>query len=587
MILQALEQYYETLLALGRIAPPGWGTARVSFGLDLAQDGSLLSLIPYREESLRGKKTVVGPRTLEMPMPVKRTAGVASNFLCDNAGYLLGIDAKGKPERAALCFAAAKQLHETVLRGADSPAARAILAFFAAWKPSQSAVHPALSGLVPELSGVNLVFCFEGEPACSDAAVRSAWQRYYDGGCGEEGEDCVCLVTGRHGPLALVHPAVKGVRDAQPAGAALVSFNAPAFESYGHAQGANAPIGKYAAFAYTTALNALIADSLHTRVIGDTTVVCWSQHGASAYQDTALTALFGPPQGMDDTLLSGILRSIARGEPVCWEQKPLDPQEHFYMLGLAPNAARLSVRFFFADTFGDFLRNIQRHYEDIAVPCSAGDRFPVLPLWKLLGETVNQNARDKSCSPQLGGEMLRAILTGGAYPATLLSGAELRIRAERTVTRGRAAIIKGYYTRFNARSGHPHCPKEVLEMSETATNIPYTLGRLFSLYEQIQQAANPGINATIRDKYFNSAAATPAMIFPLLCNLSQKHLRKLTAGQKVYYERPVGQLSALIGEAYPQRLDLPQQGSFQLGYYYQNLKRYEPKATKKEETDNG
>ena len=171
-------------------------------------------------------------------------------------------------------------------------------------------------------------------------------------------------------------------------------------------------------------------------------------------------------------------------------------------------------------------------------------------------------------------------MDGTPYPATLLNGVMLRIRAEREITRGRAAILKAYYL----RRPHPLCPKEVLTVSlnESSTDTAYTLGRLFSVYEAVQQSANPGINATIKDKYFNSAAAMPASIFPVLNNLYQKHLRKLEAGQRVYYDKQIMALKSILGESYPARMTLAQQGSFDLGYYHQTQKRY----TKKEEENN-
>lgn len=588
MILQALTRYYETLLDLGKIAAPGWADAKVAYGLELGDNGELLDLIPYRQEEAGSKKSP--PHIMKVPMPVKRSVGIAPNFLCDNAGYLLGNDNKGKPARTASCFAACQALHHKILDGVDCPAAHAVLAFFDTWQPSLAAQHPRLA---PEwdkvLAGVNLIFTYNLQPIYEIAEIRDAWQNYYDSAGGDDENAAImpCLVTGKIAPVALIHPSVRGVRDAQSSGAALISFNAPAFESYGREQGMNAPMSKYAAFAYTTALNSLLADREHCTLMGDATVVCWAEHGSANYQDACMAALLGTANQKEtstitDQDLRSMMGKLASGQPFIWQDSPLDPDEHFYVLGLAPNAARVSVRFFFSDTFGRFARNIEQHYKDIEVPRSSRDKYETLPYWKLLDETVNQNARVKSPSAQMTGDLLRAILTGTPYPATLLNGANLRIRAEHEVTRGRAAIIKGYYTRH----GHPHCPKEVLEMEDPNTNIPYAMGQLFSVYEQIQLAANPGINATIKDKYFNSAAATPGIIFPILGNLAEKHLRKLTVGKSIYYRQQIGPLSAVIGKAYPTRLDLPSQGSFQLGYYYQNMKHFEKKAPEKEETEN-
>ncbi len=583
MILQALTEYYTALLEQGRISPPGWdAAARVSYGLELAGDGTLLQVIPYQRTEQQGKK-LLNNRLMRVPAHVKRSVGVAANFLCDTSSYLLGADGKGKPERSLKCFLACKELHQRLLAGVDTPAAQSSLAFFDRWQPEQAAAHPLLSPIWKELTGGgNLIFCFGMEPVTQDPAICQAWQTHYSGGA-EDAEIGQCLVTGEVGPIARLHPSIKGVRDASTMGASLVSFNAPAFESYGHTQGGNAPVGEYAAFAYTTALNALLADSQHCQVIGDTTVVCWAQHGEPAYQSVGMMGLFGAAAGIDDSDLSAVLHKLAQGEPVVWEGVTLAPEEHFYFLGLAPNAARLSVRFFLRDSFGKFMQNLEKHYQDTAIIRPAYDARENIPLWQLLNETVNQNSRTKAAAPQLTGDVLRAILSGTPYPATLLNGTELRIRAEREVTRGRAAIIKAYYLRL--RNPHPDCPKEILQMelNETSTNVAYTLGRMFSVYEQIQQAAYPDINATIKDTYFNAASATPATAFRLLGKLAVKHLRVLARNNKgaaVNLEKKLQTLSVVIGEAYPTRLNLQQQGSFQLGYYFENQARYQKKEEK-------
>jgi CRISPR-associated protein Csd1 len=238
------------------------------------------------------------------------------------------------------------------------------------------------------------------------------------------------------------------------------------------------------------------------------------------------------------------------------------------------------VRFFLKNSFGEFVRNIQAHQERLEIVRPAFDKFEVLPLWKLLDETVNQNSRDKSPTPGMAGETLRAILSGTPYPTTLFNGVSLRIRAEREITRGRAAILKAYYL----KNPHPDIPKEVLTVSlnPASTNIPYTLGRLFSVLEAIQSSANPGINTTIKDKYFNSASATPSRVFPTLINLAQKHLRKLDKGANIFYSKQLTELTDKLGETFLDRLSLPQQGAFQLGYYHQTQARYTKKEEKKD-----
>ena len=579
MILQALTRYYEDLLQRGEIAAPGWSPAKISFALCLDRDGQVLQVIPTMEEVAMGKKTVLRPQSMILPSAIKRTVGIASNFLWDNSAYLLGVDQKGKPERSRECFRAATSLHHTVLDGVDSPAAKAILAFFDTWQPEKAMEHPALSGQYEEVTaGGNLLFRVDGCYSHDDTVIREVWQRYRNS-TDEDAVKMQCLVTGREDEITATHPAIKGVRDAQSSGAALVSFNAPAFCSYGREQNYNAPVGKYAAFTYTAALNHLLTDRNNVQVIGDTTIVCWAEGAEPVYQDLFMSFMSGNmPSSISDNDLRAALRDLAKGLPC--KELGVDPNRTFYILGLAPNSARLSVRFFLRDSFGKLMRNVNEHYERLEIVKPAYAKPGVLSLWALLRETVNLYSKDKSPSPAMAGATARAVFSGGLYPASLLEAVMLRIRAERDITWGRAAIIKAYYL----KNPHTDCPEEVLTVSlnEASTNIPYTLGRLFSVYEATQQTANPGINTTIKDKYFNSAAAMPASIFPVLNNLYQKHLRKLETGQRVYFDKQVSTLKGVLGESYPTRMTLAQQGSFDLGYYHQTQKRY----TKKEENEN-
>ena len=511
-----------------------------------------------------------------MPSPVKRTAGVAANFLCDNSSYLLGADDKGKPARSLECFSAARALHLALLKDVDSPAAQAIVRFFETWDPTQAAEHPALREDWADLmKGGNLTFWYRDAPAAADPAVSAAWQRQYESG-GEDAEDTLCLVTGQHTTLARLHPSIKGVAGAQVIGASLVSFNAPAFCSYEHEQGANAPTGEYAAFAYATALNTLLADRDHICRVGDTTILFWAANAEAAYQDFMMYSLFNDHYSEGDILSA--LHSLAKGESVDWDQARLDPATRFYVLGLAPNAARLSVRFFWQNNFGTLARNIARHYERLDIVRPSFDKFPTLPIWRLVQETVRRPAPGASPadpSPRLAGDLLLAVLNDALYPATLLDGVSLRIRAEHDVTRGKAAILKAYYLRNSSDQNM----KEVMtvELNEQSAYLPYVLGRLFAVLEAVQQSANPGINTTIKDRYFNSASATPASVFPLLLNLAQKHLAKLDVGLATYYDKKITELNSRITCTLPARMSLPEQSAFQIGYYHETQKRYAKK----------
>ena len=584
MILQALTAYYEQLVRQGRLSAPGWDDSfKVSYELRLNDAGQLVSVLDLRTETKMGKKTALAPRAMHVPAHVKRTAGVSANLLCDNSSYLLGADEKGKPERAKQCFDACAALHHRLLDDVDSPAARAILAYFDSWDPAQASTHPLLAEQWKEITGnANLIFGYEAADHShsfvnDDPAIQSAWQAHYNDR--SAGADTVqCLITGKQAPAALVHPSIMGVQGAQSSGAALVSFNAPAFCSYGHEQGENAPMSEYAAFAYTTALNRLLADRDHCKHVGDTTILCWAENAEPVYQDAMSMFLFGADEtaGIQESDVQAALKRLSAGQTVPFLEKELSPDQHFYLLGLAPNAARLSVRFFLRDTFGSFAQNLQKHAEEMAIDCSEKEKFRTLPIWAVVNETTRTvPGQPAKPSPQLAGDLLRAVLTGGRYPATLLNGVTLRIRAEQTVTRGRAAVIKAYYLR-----NYPtELNKEVFTVSlNETTNVPYLLGRLFSVLEAVQKAANPGINTTIKDRYFDAACAAPVMVFSTLLRLSQKHLRKLNDGLATYYDDRITELMAQLPESgFPARLSLPDQGKFAIGYYHQTQKRFAKK----------
>ena len=582
MILQALTRYYEDLLQRGEIAAPGWGPAKISFALCLDKDGQVTQIINIQQPSEKGKTLI--PQTIEkLPAPVKRTVGIDSNFLWDNSAYLLGVDQKGKPERSRDCFRAAASLHHAVLDGVDSPIAKAILAFFDTWQPEKAMEHPALAGQYEAVTaGGNLLFRVDGYYSHEDTAIREAWQRYRDG-ADEDAVKMQCLVTGREDEITATHPAIKGVRDAQSSGAALVSFNAPAFCSYGREQNYNAPVGKYAAFAYTAALNHLLADRNNVQVIGDTTIVCWAEGAEPVYQDLFMSFMSDKmPSTISDNDLRAALRDLAKGLPC--NDLGVDPNRTFYILGLAPNAARLSVRFFLRDSFGKLMRNVNEHYERLEI---AGAKYPTLTLWGLLSATV-RDPRKQAPSPILSGATARAVFSGTPYPVSLMEAVLLRIRAEQNVTWERAAILKAYLIKNNERKeDHPMFSEVTsVQLNEDCNYTPYLLGRLFRVMEEIQLASTGwSVNRSIKDSYFNSAASTPLSVFGKLFALSNYHLKKLIR-DKPGLGKKLGdlesELAARLISPPPARFTQEETICFYLGYYHQTQKRY----TKKEENEN-
>lgn len=577
MILQALTSLYEALAQKGEISKEGWSREKISFALGIDENGDLLRITPLFEtvDGPKGKTREV-PQKMTVPIKVGNTS---PKFLWGNSGFILGTANDKTPEAAKDCFKRNRDLHHEVLKGIEIPAAKAILSFFDRWEPEKTLENELVTSCAGELLGkANMVFRFNGKFIHEIPQLAAAWQAHYGETAKERGQ---CLITGALDAIPNTHPLIKGVQGAQSSGAALVSFNASAFCSYNKEQNQNAPVGKYAAFAYTAALNHLLADRKNVHRIGDAAVVCWAENADKQYEEFAADLFFGDGDGdqSDEQRLSALQASVellAKGLPC--RELDLDPERKFYILGISPNAARLAVRFFYCDSFGNIVKNIKAHYDRLEIVRPSYDKYPMLPLWKLLSATVNPSAKDKTPNSAMAGAVARAVFSGGRYPASLLECTFLRIRAEREITRERAAIIKAYYL----RNPNEKCPKEVLTVSlnKDSKNVPYTLGRLFSVYEEIQQAANPGINTTIKDKYFGSAATMPATVFPILSSLAQKHLRKLSDAQRVYLDKKVMTLKSVLGEQYPAHMSLPEQGSFDLGYYHQTQARYTKKEDK-------
>lgn len=597
MILQSLVKYYEKLADAGDITRPGWCEAKVAMGLDLSPEGELLGVIPLKTEETRGKKTVEVPQSKEVPEQVTRSSGVSANFLCDNSSYILGVDTKGKPERTKECFEASKERHLQILEHVHSDAAEAIKSFFQNWKQNEAEINQVVSENYEELCAApNLVFWVDEAFVQDDPEIREAWKAFYSQR--QEGEKGICLVTGEQTEIARIHGLIKGIPGAQSSGASLIGFNAPAFQSYGKEQSYNAPVGEYAVYAYTTALNYLINKKMGDKYpfrskIGDTMVVYWSENGEEVYQNAFSDIV--EPTADNQEIVGGVFENLEKGWDVNVEGvlSKISPDQRFYILGLSPNAARLSVRFFYEDSFGNILKHLKEHYDRMEIVRPAMDSIKYLGTWRMLQEIVNKKSRDKKPPDNIGGTAFRAILSGGRYPEALYHAVLQRITAEQDdadariykITRGRAAIIKAYLLR-NTRLSEKE--EITVGLNENSKNIPYNLGRLFAVLEHIQEeSADNKINSTIKDRFFNSACATPASIFPILLKLKNSHMKKVerkNVGSKIHFERMLTEIQGRFPVsddqeiAYPKRLTLEEQGMFILGYYHQTQKRFEKKS---------
>jgi CRISPR-associated protein Csd1 len=601
MILAALNALYEherTVGTKGGPPPLGYAEVPVVAALNIGPAGEIRGFIDLREEVTVGKKPRLLAGRRVVPQPPKRTAAISAGFLCDNAGYLLGYDAKGNARRAIEQFAAARALHEAVLSKLDDPGAETILAFFRNWDTSNAASlfvgHPdeiATGWLV--LRDAKTAAFFHQMPT-----IRAAWERHWAATDAPHGQ---CLITGRDDePIARVHPAIKGVRGAQTAGAALVSFNCDAFTSYGKSQNLNAPVGVAAAFAYTTALNHLLRpDSRRKLRIGDLTVVVWAERATPA--ERIIASVFGaPPDDNDEATevnraapVHDQLLRIAAGR---WAEFEPDESIRFFVLGLAPNAARLQLRFFYTSTLGELLRHLQQHCLDISLQKpEPGVRIPT--LWALARETLPKDREGRPLGgasvqdklKKLHGDLVRAVLHGHDYPQSLLPIVLDRFRNDRRLTNARLGLVKGCINRHRRMTGS-HEQEIAMGLDETSNEPGYLLGRLFALLENMQQLSrgNAGRDQpTIRDRFMSAASVTPLSVFPYLMGLENAHERKAKRdrpGIAHAAARDLGELIAQIGDFQPQ-LSPHQQGLFFIGYHHQRQARFAGRASDDREAE--
>jgi CRISPR-associated protein Csd1 len=615
MILQALTHYYDILSndPESDVAPPGYSATGVSFAVNISSKGELLDVFPLFEQVQRGKKMEDKPRRMIVPEQAKKASGIVSNFMCENSTYMLGISDNVKPEYAIKRFEEFQRFHKDLLANVKSPLAKAVVAFLGNYDSNKGKKHPKIKPhLQTMLKGGNLVFMFNGKFAHEDTTVQQAWESYKTKGDAALGQ---CLVTGEIAPIARLHPSLKGVRGASAFGASLVSFNDRAYESFNKTelQGLNSPVSEKAAFAYSTALNYLLSSTNENKkfYIGDTTVVYWAESEKKGYAK-AFAGLCEPEMvevkadaeeeskpardKKAEKRLKKVAEKVRRVQALDVKKllAGLDENPRFYVLGLAPNAARVSVRFFHSDPFDKIVEKIMQHYKDLEMVKEFEDQPTYLTIQHIVNETISKKASDPQASPLMAGAVFRAILENTPYPAALYNAIINRIRADqddaqkgiRKINYARAAIIKAYLIR--KYRNQPQNPiQEVLAMSlnEQSTLPAYVLGRLFAVLEKVQQEAIGDVNASIKDRYFTSACASPRTVFPTLLRLSQHHISKAEYGKSL--DRQIQDILNLLDvekNPIPSHLSLDEQGVFVLGYYHERKDLWTSKNKKSVES---
>ena len=575
MILQALKEYYDRKAAdpESNIAPEGWERKEIPFIILITPEGKFLRFEDTREgggKKKRGKVFLV-------PQGVKKAAGIKANLLWDVAGYVFGIDTKGKPERAASQRNAfLDRIHNEL---GQVPATQSILKFLEDDNHSAFENDPLWSEIFETNPNLTFRVLGDDELFCNLPDVMKEVGKKRD----STDQTGNCLITGNVDSIARLHTAIKGVNGAQSVGANIVSFNLDAFCSYNKRQGSNAPVGTNAMFAYTTALNTLLSrNSTQRMTIGDATTVFWSAKKTNFESD--FSSFFSEPAKDDPDAATRAVRALFSSiETGSYQNDNLATR--FYVLGLSPNAARISIRFWQVATIREISEKIKLHFSDLAIikPPKEPEFYS---LWRLL---VNVASLDKSENilPNLAGEMVRAVLTGVPYPETLLHAALRRIHSdvEHRVKPVRAALLKAYLNRyFRVHPTHNH--KEIeMSLDINQPSVGYQLGRLFAALEKIQEDASSGLNATIRERFYGSACATPVTVFANLLRLKNHHLAKLSSpGLVVKREKLLGEIMGRLSD-FPPHLDLHEQGRFALGYYHQRQDFFASKGEKQNDVE--
>lgn len=600
MILGQLNQLYDRLLTrfdevgskpVCLVPPFGFSDEKIGYLLVLDEQGHLKDIITNRVQVQKGKKVQYEDRRMRVPCAFGRSGKFTekafsegknvSFFLWDKPEFLLGVMLDGKKvEKADLPFRAFKAKQIELIGSADDRGLKAVLAFLERWTPE---CFEEDSRFTADMLTSNFSFKLEGDLgiiAERENAVEIWRQHWY---AQQNQIERQCLITGEVAPLAETHPMLK-VPGGQTAGVAIVSFNERAYESLGKSQGDNAPVSEQAAFAYTTALNYLLRREHGQYLsVGDTSTVFWAQADDARQEALAVdvfSAMLNPPSEDDgetkQVRLS--LEKIAQGRPFQDIAPDVDPNTRFFVLGLAPNAARLSIRYWLDSNIGELGRCLSEHWSDMQItplPWKA-DHPP--SVWRCLIETAPLR-KTENIAPQLSGEWFRSIITGQRYPRALLTQVVQRIRADGNAIDGkandfvlglRAALIKAVLHRDH-RKGFT---KEAIPMSLEIESSPlaYRLGCLFAVLEQAQRGALGEVNASIVDRYYGTASSVPYSVFPRLIAGCQNHLskiRKEKPGFAVNIDKRLGEIVGALPTAFPKQLTIEQQGQFAVGYYHQ------------------
>ena len=556
MILKALYDYYNRC---DNLPAKGLEEKEIGFLLVLSPEGQFLRF----EDCRTGKDHA---RVYLVKKHVGRSSAAVANYLYDNSAYVLGYSEKsnGKEQLYLDTF---KEKVESI--GDTFPDNKDIIAIRKFYSNSRDMIIELVSqdalweDIKKNLSKKYSTFSFRIEGDLKIVAEKKELLQLEE--CNDKAEaDDICLVSGKHGPS--VETTTATMIPGSQAIAKLVSFQVNSgYDSYGKTKCGNAPISEEAEFAYTTALNSMLQKGSRNKfMLGTRTFVFWASNNNEASKETeeSLFDLLGFSEDTNDDPNANLMKVRKVFESIYSGMLKTDLDDKFYILGLAPNSARIAVVYWSETTLKDFAEKILKHFCDMEIQDTRKDKKPYMGIREIIS-SITLGGKMSDATPNLPESVVKSIFQGLPYPQTLYSACLRRIRAEQKLTITRAAIIKAYLNRQSNNN-----KKIDIMLDKDNNNQGYLCGRLFAVLDKIQEDANK--ISSIRERYMNAASSTPSAVFATILNLSVHHSEKLEEGRRIYFEKLKQEiLDKVSADGFPTHLDLQDQGRFFVGYYHQ------------------
>lgn len=587
MLIKGLYDYYDILREKGEVLPDGYSIVKVKYRISITENGKIDDILEYYDEThLYSQQPKPIAKAIRMPKRTEKSS-IDANIIEHRPRYIFGLNLSNEGFTTEDRTNQAKKSHQdfvtknlAFIQGIDSPVVNAYRKFIENWIPEEETENRYLLGLGNNYSNSYFTFVLSGEPnklLNEDQQVKEKWEKYYEeeGDRKEEQYVAQCAITGEIAPIASIHEKIKNISSGSSRGNFLISYNNHSEESYGNKRSYNSNISKEVMRKYTEALNYLLKGRDHKITIDDITVIFWTMSKDSGYEDNVMAMLMGQPEGQDGIKTEEIIKDLlSRGSQLGITEREvedkfndIDENVDFYIAGLKPNSSRLSIKFILRKRYGDILMNIARFQGEIQI------REPLRVIsfdWITKALDTNPNNGDGQVNPGLMAKLFEAVMYNSRFPVALLETLVRRVKTGkfnegRYINDIRVGLMKAYLNRNEK--------EEIkLALDNENRNQAYLCGRLFAVLEMLQkEAIGKNINTTIKDKYFASAAAKPATVFPKLLKLAQAHTSGLQEEKtKAHYNKLIGQIINEINDEFPTTLSLVDQGKFIIGYYQQN-----------------